>query len=270
MSLTAEDIQTQQFHVRFRGFDVDEVDSFLDRVAEHFALLVDDKKQLKEKLDKLEQEIKDFHSQEKTFQHAIISAQRITEEMQEKSRRESEERIAAAQQEVERIREDVRQEKEKLEQEIAVLKESRNTVKEELRIYLQNYLDRLDDNVPLAEMAPMSLLHADIAGAEEKSDEKPEESIPAEDDDLDDLYEKIELPGGMDLDGSDIPAYETEVMMARALNESDHFTIGESGDDEEMTMPDLEGDMLFSLEDPLDEESHLDVAIEPQDDKKRK
>ena len=52
MSLTAEDIQTQQFHVRFRGFDVDEVDAFLERVAENFVLLKDEKRQLKEQVEK--------------------------------------------------------------------------------------------------------------------------------------------------------------------------------------------------------------------------
>lgn len=276
MSLAAEDIQTQQFHVRFRGFDVDEVDSFLDRVAENYALIVDDKKQLTEKLEKLEKEIKNFHSQEKTFQHAIISAQRITEEMQEKSRRESEERIAAAQEEVSRIREEARLEKEILQKEIAELQESRNKVKEELRSYLQNYLDRLDDDTLLHEMAPMSLLHADIHQHEKETEEpEPEyetqEKAAADDDDnLDDLYEKIDLPDDTSLYDSDFQEDETEEQMARALKESEPFTIGESGDDDELTMPDLEGDMLFSLEDPLDEDHDLDVAIDPMNDKKLK
>ena len=35
---------------------------------------------------------------------------------------------------------------------------------------------------------------------------------------------------------------------------------------EELKIPDLEGDMLFSLEDPLDEEHGPDVDIESPDD----
>ena len=90
MSLTAEDIQTKQFHVRFRGFDIEEVDTFLERIAENFVLLNAEKKELKDKVEKLEMEINKFYSQEKTFQHAIISAQQISDEMQEKSRLEAE------------------------------------------------------------------------------------------------------------------------------------------------------------------------------------
>ena len=34
MTITPQDIQSKQFHVRMRGFDVDEVDKFLEKVAE--------------------------------------------------------------------------------------------------------------------------------------------------------------------------------------------------------------------------------------------
>ena len=39
MTLTPLDIQEQQFRVKFRGFDVAEVDTFLERVANAFEAL---------------------------------------------------------------------------------------------------------------------------------------------------------------------------------------------------------------------------------------
>ncbi len=49
MQLTPEDIQKQQFNIRFRGFDVDEVDGFLEKVAENFSLLNEEKQQIEKK-----------------------------------------------------------------------------------------------------------------------------------------------------------------------------------------------------------------------------
>ena len=51
--LTPENIQNQQFHVRFRGFDVDEVDAFLEKVAEHYLLLSQENEKMAAELDSL-------------------------------------------------------------------------------------------------------------------------------------------------------------------------------------------------------------------------
>ncbi len=280
MSLTAEDIQTQQFHVRFRGFDVDEVDAFLERVAENFVLVNDDKRELKEKIEKLEMQINEFHSQEKTFQHAIISAQKISDEMQEKSRQEAEERLAAVQEEVDNKREQGRAEIETIEAEIDQLKNSKDKIKDELRTYLQTYLDRLDQDVPLGEEDnTLSLLQSDIedtppgstdeesgyaelppVGEQEASQEDniaPEET--EQDENLDDLYEKIDLPDDLNLD-----IHEEQVV--NVLRDQSLDLDDEGDEAENLTIPDLEGDMLFSLEDPLDSDHEPDVAINSPDD----
>lgn len=256
MSLTAEDIQTQQFHVRFRGFDVEEVDHFLEKVAENFVLILDEKKQLEEKIEKLEMEISDFHSQEKTFHSAIMSAQKITDEMQRKSREEADELLSNTREEIRRLKDQAEEERNVLRQEIEDLKGSKEKIKEELRTYLQAYIDRLDEDVPLRDEAPLSLLQTDM------QDKK-------EEDDLTDLYEKIDLPDDMSEEEA-IAAREKKEAgeeMAQAAQETEAMEFDESGNNEEdLTIPDLEGDMLFSLEDPLEQEKDLNVAIEPPEE----
>jgi len=262
MSLTAEDIQTKQFHVRFRGFDIEEVDTFLERIAENFALLNDEKRLLKEKVEKLEMEINEFYSQEKTFQHAIISAQRIADEMQEKSRQEAEARLAAVQDEIDRLRKQSTEEKETLEQEIAALQQNKSKVKEELRTYLQTYLSWLDQDISLAENTPLSLLQSDImdGGQPAKAAEQAGQTEYAAVDEIDDLYEKIELPDELNT--------EEKEKMASAMQENQSGELDEEDDRERLTIPDLEGDMLFALEDPLDEkEQEPRMDIETPEDK---
>ena len=50
MTITAQDIQSKQFHVRMRGFDVDEVDKFLEKIAEEFLIITLENKQILEKI----------------------------------------------------------------------------------------------------------------------------------------------------------------------------------------------------------------------------
>ncbi|OKY73595.1 MAG: hypothetical protein BM485_17390 [Desulfobulbaceae bacterium DB1] len=251
MSLTAEDIQTKQFHVRFRGFDVEEVDAFLERIAENYALLQDEKRLLKEQVDKLEMTIKEFHSQERTFQHAIISAQKIADEMMEKSRRESQEMLSAAEKKIERLRAAGKEEQETLQQQIKELRESKEKIKYDLKAYLQDYLNRLDRDPAAEENSPISLLQSDIT-------ESPGEV--EKEDDLDSLYEKIDLP--QEIDHTEEVKEKTQKAMARALIDDESLEPESEEERKNLTIPDLEGDMLFALDDPLDEEHEPKIAID--------
>ncbi|MCF6289798.1 MAG: DivIVA domain-containing protein [Desulfobacterales bacterium] len=55
MAITPEDIQHQEFQVRLRGFDMDEVDTFLEQVAEELYALLRENDQLRERIRELEQ-----------------------------------------------------------------------------------------------------------------------------------------------------------------------------------------------------------------------
>jgi cell division initiation protein len=48
MKITPLDIQQQQFRVKFRGFDMVEVDNFLDQVANEFEELLRENNRVKE------------------------------------------------------------------------------------------------------------------------------------------------------------------------------------------------------------------------------
>jgi len=96
MAITPQEIQSKQFHVSMRGFDKDEVDKFLEKITEEIMLLTLEHKQAFEQINNLEKEIANYRNKEQAFQAAILSAHRISDEMQERSRRESEETIRKA------------------------------------------------------------------------------------------------------------------------------------------------------------------------------
>lgn len=225
MSLTPEDIQTQQFHVRFRGFDVEEVDSFLEKVAEAYLALVEENKTLNAKLEELAKEMATYHNQEKTFQNAILSAQNIAEEMKEKSRQEAEELLSKAREETKQLREDANAEVAGLEKEVDRLRDLKTQAQRELRQLLQSYLEQLE-----SESGDFSSF---------------DDPVSASEDDLSDLYQKIDLSDDL-LDA----ASQEEDMSGEEETEASAYPDEEES---QSAMPDLNGDMLFTLEDPLEE-----------------
>ena len=261
MTLTPEEIQTQQFHARFRGFDVDEVDAFLEKVAEHYLLLTTDNQKLQERIDEFEKEMSQFKSQEKTFQNAFLSAQKIAEEMQEKSRQDAEDLLNSSRDEAERIQAEAEERVASLEQEVERLQGKKDEILAELRQFLQFQLDVVDGK---ADSGSYTL-------QPQVSEEEPEtEKAGAEaDDDLDDLYQKIDIP---DLEGPEEHAREEReepIEDVVNLNTSlfDSPPEDRDEDDKELpTMPDLDGDMLFSLADPLDQEQEPAVVVDDDEE----
>jgi cell division initiation protein len=258
MTLTPQDIQSQQFHVRFRGFDVEEVDNFLERIAEEFLLLLEENKNLKEERETLRKEIDTYHVREKSFQNAILSAQQIAEEMKEKSRREAEEILIAAKNEARQLEREANAEVAALEGDVDRLKKMKAESRQELQRVLYNYLTQLEEGFT-ARVEPgerpqeggIGLPEANNREIPKEEEEEQQESIV----DLSDLYERIDLsddftetpPGHQ----TAAPAEENDVLELFKMGEAEEELLGNS-------LPDLDGDMLFSLEDPLDEEERAE------------
>lgn len=244
--LTAQDIQSQQFHVRFRGFDVEEVDDFLERVAESVLALSEENKRLRERVDSLEKDLATFQNQQKTFQNAILSAQHIAEEMQEKSRQEAAALRDKAKAEADDLLESARQEIANLEHEVDRLEGLKAKTGEELRQLLGSCLEQIDRDFSAA-VAPANP-RAFSAPPDSFRAAEPEEAEPA-----DELYEKIELAD--DFLAESLPplgAAEAEDDDVAAMPVADLLRMEMEDDAEESTLPDLDGDMVFTLEDPLD------------------
>lgn len=90
MKITPLDIQQQQFRVRFRGFDMVEVDNFLDLLANEFEELLKDNNQLREEDRRKLARINELEAAEKELRDTLVSAQRMTEEMKNGARKEAE------------------------------------------------------------------------------------------------------------------------------------------------------------------------------------
>ncbi|MBA3002413.1 MAG: DivIVA domain-containing protein [Desulfurivibrio sp.] len=276
MILTAQDIQSQQFHVRFRGFDVEEVDDFLEKIASAFQTVSEENQKLKGRLETLEKDLATYQNQQKSFQSAIIAAQNVADGMKERSREEAEAIVAEAQEEARLRRDDANHEIAELKKKIETLKSLREQARDELRQQLKSYLHMLDtepaDNARAAEHfspsprqpeSPRGNMYGATprsrATVETETRRPLQDSSPAASDeaDLSDLYVKIDIPDsgwgagpddtGESFDPQDIALPSSLSAPKNILNMDDE------DEDVDTILPDLDGDMAFSLEDPLED-----------------
>ncbi len=248
MSLTPQDIQSQQFHVRFRGFDMDEVDDFLEKVADQMLTVIQENKQLKERLEELGRELAAYRDQEKSFQKAMVSAQQIADEMRKKSEQEARTIVAEAREEAENLRQQAHNEVAAIERRLDDLRGQKETIKEELRAMLNTYLSRLDEEPAAAD--DQATEQRPVPDKSTAAPQKPQQ--PDQDDDASDLFQKIDIPD------EDL-RFEEEEDSGTVFNLAE-----ESGPEEEQSLPDLEGEMLFNLDDPLDDLTP-DIKIKDED-----
>lgn len=140
MTITARDIQLKQFKVRFRGFDAQEVDYFLDQLAEAFTNLEIQNAKLSDSLKNAKTEIEELRSREdklkKAYQELKKNVVSLKDEAQNQptpSQNASRMIITEAQREAERILTEARSKVEKLDDDIHDLMKQKELIDEHIR-----------------------------------------------------------------------------------------------------------------------------------------
>jgi cell division initiation protein len=140
MRLSPVDIRQQQFTMKmFRGFDPQEVDAFLDDVAEDFESLLREVATLREQLGSHEERSRGLSETEKTLKDTLVTTQRLADEMKEGAKRDAQLVLREAALNGEKLMEEARSEEAKLRVEIQLLKRLRRQLIEELRATVERY-----------------------------------------------------------------------------------------------------------------------------------
>jgi cell division initiation protein len=142
------DIRQQQFTVKmFRGFDVQEVDTFLEDLAEDYETLLKENQLLKEQLQALEERTRGIEDRERILQETLVTTQRLTEEMKDGARREAALLVREAELQGEKMVEAARASEASIQAEVAALKRMRRQLAEALRSTVEMYQRLLDQDL---------------------------------------------------------------------------------------------------------------------------
>ena len=108
MKLTPLDIQQQKFKVKFRGYDAQEVETFLEMVSEDVESLLKEYNTLRDELKKIEVKLKDYRENERAIQQTIMTTQKVSDDLKRNAQREAELLISEAKVEGEKSLSDAR------------------------------------------------------------------------------------------------------------------------------------------------------------------
>jgi cell division initiation protein len=149
--ITPMDIRQQQFTVKmFRGFDTQEVDTFLEDLAADYEALLKENSLLKEQLQALEERTRGLEEREKVLQETLVTTQRLVEEMKDQARREAAVIIREGEVQADRIIEASRTAEGNLQSEIIALKRTRRQLAEGLRSTVEMYQRLLEQDLKAA------------------------------------------------------------------------------------------------------------------------
>ena len=88
MKITPLDIQQMGFKIRLRGYDREEVQRFLEELAQTVEMLNRENATLREKLSLTERQLADLKKTEATLSNTLIAAQSIVDDLKEAAQRE--------------------------------------------------------------------------------------------------------------------------------------------------------------------------------------
>jgi cell division initiation protein len=89
MKITPIDISSHHFGKRMRGFDEEEVRSFLNLVSSEFERIVIENNALKEELAQIRTAVADYKERERILKETLLTAQKVAEDLKEGARKEA-------------------------------------------------------------------------------------------------------------------------------------------------------------------------------------
>lgn len=154
MDLSARHIHDKQFHDAWRGYNQEEVDDFLDRVAETLDRVQRENLSLHQRMRELEQTVATSRQTEEMLKKTLVTAQQAAEEAIGKAKAKAEQLIGEAEERAHRASEearsrasqaeaDMRRRSTEQERDFATRKREIDSAIERLRSYEQDLKTRL-------------------------------------------------------------------------------------------------------------------------------
>ena len=144
MKITPLEIQQQQFKVKFRGFDVREVDAFIEKVVDSVSAQQAENNTLREETRRLKLEIQGYKEREETFKRAMLNSQKVLEQMKDNARKSAEIIIADAEVKAEKILNRAHARLSQLHEDITELKRQRIQIEVQIRSVIEAHTKLLE------------------------------------------------------------------------------------------------------------------------------
>jgi cell division initiation protein len=151
MKLTPLDIRKQEFKKVMRGYDIVEVDTFMEMVSNELEDLLRQQRDVRDRVTELETQLKDYRQIEKTLQQTLLQAQETTGKTYETARRDAESILRDAEARAASILDQATTKLSLMNEEIVQLRGRKAGIISRLRLLLTSELELLKTMEPTAE-----------------------------------------------------------------------------------------------------------------------
>jgi cell division initiation protein len=146
VKITPLDIEHKEFKKSLQGYAREEVDQYLDEVAESFELEIAERGKLEAELADLRERVAHFDAIKETLQNTLVFAQRNADEMKAAAHKETDLIKERAKLEINDELQDLRRKIDESRAELARMQDQMATVKHDLRSFLTRHLTLIEDS----------------------------------------------------------------------------------------------------------------------------
>ena len=144
--LTPLDIENKKFSKKINGYNVDEVDDFLDQVTISYEKLYKENNEYREKLLQGEKELEHYKNVEKTLQNTLLMAQTTAEDIKGMAQKQAEQIIRDAQTEARSSVDDLNRQELEITKKIEDMKKQFEVYKAKMEALLISQLEMLQED----------------------------------------------------------------------------------------------------------------------------
>ena len=143
--LTPLDMESKRFSKTLKGYNVDEVDDFLDQLTIDYEKLYKENAELKDQIEESKKDLEHYKNVEHTLQNTLVMAQTTAEDIKKNAQTRAEQIIRDAQSEAKRATEEITKEEFDIRKRTEELKRQFGVYKAKMEALLISQLELLQD-----------------------------------------------------------------------------------------------------------------------------
>lgn len=149
--MDSKDIHQKEFKRSMRGYNEDEVDVFLDEVAEAIDKMTLEQGELKARLIEHQERIRSYERMENAIQETLLNAQKTADEVTSKAKREAELLAKDAEMRARIVLSQAEDERDKIKKSLAGMLQIKDDFKSKYKSLMDIFLFKIDDAVRVEE-----------------------------------------------------------------------------------------------------------------------
>ncbi len=144
--LTPLDIENKRFSRTIKGYNVEEVDDFLDELTAEYETLYRENAEYKNQIEQSKKDLEHYKSVEHTLQNTLVIAQTTADDIKNMAQKQADQIIKDAQNEARRNVDELNKEEFEIKRRLEDLKRQFDVYKAKMEALLISQLELLQDN----------------------------------------------------------------------------------------------------------------------------